>query len=281
MAIRRAPRPDTRFYTLNKDISEDLRLSWGARGLLIYLLGKPDNWEVSVASLINQTADSGKPAGRDAVRGLLKELSSAGYLQAEKKRADGGSFDGMSYVVCESSGFSPETDYPAPAKPATGEPAPANPLQVSNEYKQVLNTNKNTLVPSDDGTPVQPKKDDYSTEFEKLWAEYPKREGSNPKNKAYQAWNARRKAGVTSEAMSAGLQRYVAFCGAKGQVGTSYVMQASRFFGPGLEFNNAWTVNSQPAQSGVKRHSDTAADLEGRSYETRIGWKNNTQEGRQ
>lgn len=140
---------------------------------------------------------------------------------------------------------------------------------------------KNTLVPSDDGTPAQPKKGDYPTEFEKLWAEYPKREGSNPKNKAYQAWNARRKAGVTSEAMSAGLQRYVAFCGAKGQVGTSYVMQASRFFGPGLEFNNAWTVSCQPAQSGVKRHSDTAADLEGRSYETRIGWKNNTQEGRQ
>lgn len=240
MAIRRAPRPDTRFYTLNKDISEDIRLSWGARGLLIYLLGKPDNWEVSVASLINQTADSGKPAGRDAVRGLLKELSSAGYLHGEKKRGDGGSFDGMSYVVCESGDFSPETDYPAPAEPATGEPGTANPLQVSNEYKQELNINKNTLVPSRDDTPAKPKK--YPDEFEATWALYPRREGSNPKQAAFKCWNARRKEGVAVEDMRAGLERYAAYCRAKGQTATVYVMQGSRFFGTNREYENQWAV---------------------------------------
>lgn len=43
MNIRRAPRPKSNFYLLDKRISEDRRLSWAARGLLIPLLGKPDN----------------------------------------------------------------------------------------------------------------------------------------------------------------------------------------------------------------------------------------------
>ncbi|MCW7549224.1 hypothetical protein B5C26_02945 [Photorhabdus luminescens] len=151
MAIRRAPRPDSKFYTLDKSISEDTKLSWGARGLLIYLLGKPDNWEVSVANLINQTQDSMKPSGRDAVRALLKELANTGYLQSEKKRGNSGNFDGMSYVVCESGGFSPETDYPSPDEPLTAEPLPDNPPLISNELKQELNIkqvlNRSPLTP--------------------------------------------------------------------------------------------------------------------------------------
>jgi hypothetical protein len=54
MAIIRGSRPDKNFYILDKTISEDKRLSWGARGLLVYLLGKPDHWRVSTAALIIQ-----------------------------------------------------------------------------------------------------------------------------------------------------------------------------------------------------------------------------------
>lgn len=78
--------------------------------------------------------------------------------------------------------------------------------------------------------------------FEAAWKAYPKREGANPKNKAHSAWKARLKEGVTAEAMMAGVARYAAYCQAKGNTGTEYVMQAQRFFGKGREFDNEWTA---------------------------------------
>lgn len=142
MSIRRGKRPDTRFYTLNKDISEDTRLSWAARGMLIFLLGKPDNWTVSVAHLIKQTADSARPSSRDAVRGVIAELVAAGYMKADTARSENGKFRGMDYVVSES----PETDNPSPEdpqqpkpeKPSPDEPLPDNPPLIKNDHHQVL-----------------------------------------------------------------------------------------------------------------------------------------------
>lgn len=135
MSIRRGPRLETRFYTLNKSISEDGRLSWAARGVLIFLLGKPDNWEVSVKHLINQTAEAiGKSSGRDAVRVILKELEQAGYLVADVARSEGGAFNGMAYTVCEIP--EPKTETPGPDNPAPGKPAPANPPLTSNDLNQ-------------------------------------------------------------------------------------------------------------------------------------------------
>jgi hypothetical protein len=126
MSIIRAPRPESNFYLLDKHISEDERLSWSARGMLIFLLGKPDNWEVSVRHLINQTQNAvGKSSGRDAVRVILKELEEAGYLKADFARSEGGAFNGMAYTVSEIA--TPKTENPAPAKPETENPAPAKP----------------------------------------------------------------------------------------------------------------------------------------------------------
>lgn len=88
----------------------------------------------------------------------------------------------------------------------------------------------------------------YSGEFEAAWALYPKREGSNPKNRAYASWKARLADGATVEAMTAGLKRYAAFCAAKGSVGTSFVMQGQRFFGPSKEYENDWSV--EPVGTG-------------------------------
>lgn len=126
MSIVRAPRPASKFYVLDKQISEDKRLSWAARGLLVYLLGKPDHWKVSVAALVNETAGSAKTTGRDGVYSLLRELEAAGYLRKAQGRRTGGRFDQNDYIVSES---------PAPL---TAQPFAANPTQVSTESKQVL-----------------------------------------------------------------------------------------------------------------------------------------------
>ena len=133
--ITRAPRPTSNFYLLDKAISEDKRLGWAARGLLVFLLGKPDNWTVSPAALVNETAKAMRGTGRDGVYAILKELKDAGYLRTVGARADGGVFAGADYIVCES----PHTAFPDTADlPDTAQPDTANPTQVRIEKKQGL-----------------------------------------------------------------------------------------------------------------------------------------------
>ncbi len=96
-------------------------------------------------------------------------------------------------------------------------------------------------------------------QFDLAWQHYPKREGSNPKNRAKQNFNARLKEGYTAEAMAQGLARYAAFCQAKGQTGTGFVMQAQRFFGTSLEFLNDWEVSTTSSgNSGMLDPNDTS-----------------------
>ena len=135
--IVRAPRPDANFYVLDKKISEDRRLSWAARGMLIFLLGKPDNWEVSVANLINETSEASKHTGRDGVYSILQELMSAGYVVRVQARTDAGTLAGVQYLVGETP-REPHTDSPLPAQPDTAQPLPANPTLIRTEEKQEL-----------------------------------------------------------------------------------------------------------------------------------------------
>lgn len=129
MSITRAPRPESNFYILDKRISEDPRLSWGARGLLVFLLGKPDSWNVSVSHLRNETKDSAKPTGRDGVYGLLEELICAGYVIRSQERVESGGFSSNSYIVNE---------LPLPEMPDTAKPDTANPTLASIDSDQGL-----------------------------------------------------------------------------------------------------------------------------------------------
>lgn len=116
--IIRAPRPASGFYLLDKRISEDRRLSWAARGLLIFLLGKVDHWQVSVPALVAETKESGLASGRDVVHRLLRELIDTGYVR-RRRRADGT----MDYLVREpGTDFPDEGVEPQPEKPDTEKP---------------------------------------------------------------------------------------------------------------------------------------------------------------
>ncbi|WP_252108815.1 MULTISPECIES: replication protein [unclassified Halomonas] len=80
----------------------------------------------------------------------------------------------------------------------------------------------------------------YPDDFEAAWSAYPRRAGGNPKKSAFKAWAARRKQGVSAEALQAGAERYALFIRAKGDERTEFVMQGQRFFGPNAEYENDW-----------------------------------------
>lgn len=159
MSIIRAPRPEANFYMLNKSISEDGRLSWAARGLLVFLLGKPDHWAVSVTHLRNETAKSSKPTGRDGVYGLLQELIATGYVQRRQDRTDSGVLGETHYVVSET----PLPALPYPVEPLPAQPYPANPTLVSIEDKQGLK-----------GVRTDSRKCEL-VDFERFWSLYPRK----------------------------------------------------------------------------------------------------------
>jgi hypothetical protein len=85
-----------RYVIISKVGLEDDRLSWKARGLLAYLLSKPDNWEVMQAHLVKQGPD-----GTASVRAGLNELKEAGYITSAKSKNDSGRFDGWDSFVYE------------------------------------------------------------------------------------------------------------------------------------------------------------------------------------
>jgi hypothetical protein len=133
--IIREPRPDSNFYILDKRISEDERLSWAARGMLIFLLGKPDHWRVSIEALINCTAGAGqRQSGKTAVYAIINELLNVGYLR-RKKHADGT----LDYLVRERATPSdPNSGNPDLGNPDQGNPDLGNQPLVSTDSKKEL-----------------------------------------------------------------------------------------------------------------------------------------------
>lgn len=46
MAIFRVYKESGNFVTVNKDFIHDPNLSWKAKGILLYLLSRPDDWQI-------------------------------------------------------------------------------------------------------------------------------------------------------------------------------------------------------------------------------------------
>lgn len=172
MSIIRGPRRTGNFYVLDKTISEDVRLTWAARGLLIYLLGKPDHWRVSPAALRNETSASRKPTGRDGVYALLDELIQAGYVTRTQERLPSGLLGETNYLVSEAP--EPHPASPLPALPDTAEPYPVNPTQVRIEGSKDLQKGRKEGQPARKTSPApRPAPTAPSPSFENKQPEQP------------------------------------------------------------------------------------------------------------
>ena len=82
--IRVRKRPNN-FVMIDKTFLEDERLSFKAKGILAYLLSKPDNWKVIVGNLVKYSKD-----GKSAVYAGLKELKECGYYVKTPIRSEDG-----------------------------------------------------------------------------------------------------------------------------------------------------------------------------------------------
>lgn len=129
MSIRRAPRAQSGFTHIENRIINDRRIGWAARGLLIYLLSKPDDWKVSVPALIAETGEAISRTGRDGVYSLLHELREAGYASLDRSR-EAGKITSCHWVISEEPLPAEPTD--DPAQPTPPQPLPAKPEPLLN-----------------------------------------------------------------------------------------------------------------------------------------------------
>jgi len=94
--IRVEKNKDNPFVMMDRRALEKPYMSWKAKGLLAYLLSRPDNWTVNFGDLIKRSTD-----GEHATRAAAKELQEAGHLEVKRRIDDKGRVTQYEYIVHE------------------------------------------------------------------------------------------------------------------------------------------------------------------------------------
>lgn len=107
------------YFSMARETAQDRRLSYEARGMLGYLLSKPDDWTLQKSDLqMDNTEDSDLPTcGRDKVNRIVGELLMHKYLKQIETRNEQGQFN-YEWTVYET----PYTENPLTVKPHTVKP---------------------------------------------------------------------------------------------------------------------------------------------------------------
>jgi len=134
--FRVAKNKDNPYVMIDKRPLENTLLSWKAKGLLAYLLSRPDDWEIILGDLIKRSTD-----GESAVRSALKELRSIGhvrYLARERIKGQVGRaiWEVHEVPIPDSENHSqvePDSDFPNGVKPNVENPPHTNNESNNNE----------------------------------------------------------------------------------------------------------------------------------------------------
>lgn len=118
MAIIRSPRPENHFTIIENQVLRDQRLSYKARGILIYILSHVDNWRISAEDLAGKSTD-----GRTAVLSGLEELRTLGYIVTTRKQNADGKWTTES-VAFDTPQKLPKSGFPTSVFPTSGNPTP-------------------------------------------------------------------------------------------------------------------------------------------------------------
>lgn len=96
MPIFRMQRNTDNFTIITNKVINDKRLSFKARGLLIYLLSKPQHWQVSSKQLAGAS-----PQGITAIRSAMKELVTCGYARLQTVQGEDGRLSGRFWSISD------------------------------------------------------------------------------------------------------------------------------------------------------------------------------------
>lgn len=171
MAIIRQKR-EKNYSVVNNQILEDTRMSFKARGLLIYMLSKPDNWQFYSEELVKHSDRD----GISSIKTALNELEVCGYLKRVQKRAEKGKFGGQDWILNDNPNpdDSPQAGFPPADKPSTEKPLAENQQLLSTNgtkylKNQVLKSSSSPAEKSDEKPAEVPEPEDQKQELKSPW----------------------------------------------------------------------------------------------------------------
>jgi len=132
------------YVVMNKTGLEDPDLSFKAKGILAYLLSKPDNWKCNRKHL----AKIG-PDGITAVRSGLKELRDKGYLESRPTRNKEGKIQEWESIIRE---VPKEPSEQETAQKAEIQPGGSPTRRKSSQHNNYLNLRSNNLKIEEEDT---------------------------------------------------------------------------------------------------------------------------------
>jgi len=152
------------YFAMHKHGIENDGLSFKAKGLLAYLMSKPDRWEIRISDLCKHS-----PEGEVSIRSGLAELERAGYLARKREQDQHGKFVWVCIVsdtpLPNARRTHPDQRKSQPSKPSGGFPQMDNPQvdnpQMDNRYPSI---NDNSINESSNNEPEETMPDGIGAE---------------------------------------------------------------------------------------------------------------------
>lgn len=96
MIFRREAR-SAQFTTVDNEFIRDINISFKAKGILLYMLSRPDNWTFYESEITSNSSD-----GVKAIKSGIKELINFGYVERHQLKKNN-KFNGYEYIIHEKS----------------------------------------------------------------------------------------------------------------------------------------------------------------------------------
>jgi hypothetical protein len=96
---------ESKYVTIHNEFFEIPTLSFGAKGLLGYIISKPENWKIRKTDLIKKST-----GGKDQIDGYLLELMAHGFMNWFSIKNEEGKIEEWEYEVYEMPYMNPNKD---------------------------------------------------------------------------------------------------------------------------------------------------------------------------
>ena len=102
-----------KYVVVANALARDVSLSFKARGIMLYLLSLPDDWELNIQHL----AETGGKDGMSSIRSGVAELLKAGYLEHKVIRDAANRIVRHEWIIREKANAVPEVGFPEVENP--------------------------------------------------------------------------------------------------------------------------------------------------------------------
>lgn len=222
------------FVTTSAQVAQDKRLSWKARGIFLYLASMSDGWNFYVDEIAKHA-----PQGKRSLQSGLKELEEYGYLKRVRTHKPNGDLSSLKWELhYEPVELQKQKSSEAVLLQKRNEPLINN---NNNKYQETININNNKRN-------IKESQASLTDRFEKLWKQYPKKQG---KKVAFEAYKRAIKKGVQDKDIELGITNYNKYIKIT-KKDYQYIKQGSTWFNQNC-WDDEYNYGNQPKKNTLPK----------------------------